>query len=78
MRQETFNKVLKRRLKTIESFQYETTAVNYMNLLVACLRLKPYTDSRGRRKQLNGRSRLEAAGFPRAPGDWLDHCLKTP
>lgn len=75
---ETFNKQLKRRLKTIESFQHEITAVNYMNLLVAYLRLKPYTDCRGRRKQLNGKSRLEAAGLPRAPGDWLDHCLKTP
>ena len=75
---ETFNKQLKRRLKTLESFQHQTTAVSYMNLLVAYLRLKPYTDCRGRRKTLNGKSRLEAAGLTRPQGDWLEHCLKTP
>jgi transposase-like protein len=75
---ETFNKQLKRRLKTLESFQHQTTAVNYMNLLVAYLRLKPYTDCRGARKHLNGKTRLEAAGLSRTKGDWLDHCLKTP
>jgi transposase-like protein len=74
---ETFNKQLKRRLKTLESFQHQATAVSYMNLLVAYLRLKPYTDCRGGRKHLNGSSRLEAAGCRRAPGLWLDHCLKT-
>jgi transposase-like protein len=74
---ETFNKQLKRRLKTLESFQHQTTAVSYMNLLVAYLRLKPYTDCRRGRKHLNGRSRLESAGLRRLPGDWLDHSLKT-
>jgi hypothetical protein len=74
---EAVNKQLKRRLKTLESFQHHTTAVNYMNLLIAYLRLKPYTDCRGRRKQLNGKTRLEAAGLDGLQGDWLNHCLKT-
>lgn len=75
---ETFNKQLKRRLKTLESFQHKTSAVSYMNLLVAYLRLKPYTDCRGGRKHLNGKSRLQSAGLRGLPGDWLDHSLKTP
>jgi len=41
---ENFNKQLMRRIKTIESFQHRKSATNYMNLLVAYLRLKPYTD----------------------------------
>jgi transposase-like protein len=75
---ETLNKQLKRRVKTLESFQHQSTAVSYMHLLIAYLRLKPYTDCRGGRKHLNGKSRLESAGLKRLPGTWLDHCLKTP
>lgn len=74
---ETFNRQLKRRIKTIESFQHRQTAICYMNLLVAYLRLKPYTDCRGRRKHLNGKSRLQAAGIKIAPRDWLDASLKN-
>jgi len=74
---ETFNRQLKRRIKTIESFQHRHTAICYMNLLVAYLRLKPYTDCRGRRKHLNGKSRLQAAGITIAPHDWLEACLKN-
>jgi transposase-like protein len=74
---ETFNKQLKRRLKTIESFQHHRTAVPYMNLLVAYLRLKPYTDCRGPRKHLNGKSRLQAAGVKTSSRDWLEPCLKN-
>ena len=73
---ESFNKQLQRRLKTIESFQHRTTAIPYMNLLVAYLRLKPYTDCRGARKHLNGRNRLQAAGLKKLPNDWLVTCLK--
>ena len=73
---ESFNKQLQRRLKTIESFQHLTTAIAYMNLLVAYLRLKPYTDCRGARKHLNGRNRLQAAGLKKLPNDWLVTCLK--
>ena len=73
---ETFNKQLKRRVKTIESFQHRETAIAYMNLLVAYLRLKPYTDCRGKRKHLNGKSRLQAAGVNICPQDWLNASLK--
>jgi transposase-like protein len=73
---ESFNKQLQRRLKTIESFQHRTTAIAYMNLLVAYLRLKPYTDCRGARKHLNGRNRLQAAGLKKLPNDWVVTCLK--
>jgi len=74
---ESFNKQLMRRLKTIESFQHVETAVPYMHLLVAYLRLKPYTDCRHRRKHLNGKSRLQAAGVKLSSRDWLAACLKT-
>jgi transposase-like protein len=73
---ESFNKQVQRRLKTIESFQHHATAIAYMNLLVAYLRLKPYTDCRGARKHLNGRNRLQAAGLKHLPSDWLVTCLK--
>ena len=75
---ESFNKQLQRRLKTIESFQHRSTAIPYMNLLVAYLRLKPYSDCRGQRKHLNGKNRLQAAGVRRLSRDWLSTCLKHP
>ena len=74
---ETFNRQLKRRLKTIESFQHRHTAIAYLNLLVAYLRLKPYTDCRGGRKYLNGKSRLQAAGVKISSQNWLSPTLKT-
>jgi transposase-like protein len=74
---ETFNRQVKRRIKTIESFQHRQTAVAYMNLLVAYLRLKPYTDCRGQRKHLNGKSRLQAAGVRIHPRQWLKACLEN-
>jgi hypothetical protein len=67
---------LKRRLKTIESFQHRETAIAYMNLLVGYLRLKPYTDCRGARQHLNGKSRLQAAGVKIHPQNWLSASLK--
>jgi transposase-like protein len=73
---EAFNKQLMRRLKTLEHFGHRATAVNYMKLLVAYLRLKPYTDCRKGRRHLNGKSRLEAAGVKLRPQDWLSACLK--
>ena len=73
---ESFNKQIQRRVKTIESFQRTGTAIAYMNLLVAYLRLKPYTDCRGSRKHLNGKNRLQAAGLKHLPNDWLVTCLK--
>jgi transposase-like protein len=73
---ENVNKQLERRLKTIEAFQHPSTAVSYMNLLVAYLRQKRYTDCRGKRKHLNGKSRLQAAGADH-PSDWLRLALKS-
>jgi hypothetical protein len=48
-----------------------------MNLLVAYLRLKLYTDCRGTRKHLNGTSRLQAAGVKIVPQNWLKASLKN-
>lgn len=73
---ENVNKQLERRLKTIEVFQSRTTAVKYMNLLVPYLRQKSYTDYRGSRKHLNGKSRLQAAGG-RHSNNWLRLALKS-
>ncbi len=74
---EGFNKQLERRLKTIESFQHRSTAIAYMNLLVAYLRQKPYTDCRNRRKHLNGKSRLEAASIKNLSNNWIENSLKN-
>lgn len=74
---ESFNKQLERRFKTIEAFQHHHTARSYINLLVAYLRQKPYTDCRNHRKHLNGKSRLQAAGVTGLSNDWLRHALKT-
>ena len=73
---ENVNKQLERRYKTIEAFQHRETAMHYTNLLVAYLRQKRYTDCRGSRKHLNGKSRLEAAKVKYLTSDWLKHCLK--
>jgi len=74
---ENVNKQLQRRYKTIEAFQYRSTAIHYTNLLVAFLRQKPYTDCRGSRKHLNGKSRLGSAKIRHLHLDWLKNCLKT-
>ncbi len=75
---ESVNKQLERRFKTMESFQSRQTAVWYINLLVSYLRQKPYTDCRGNRRHLNGKSRLEAAGAHLVSKDWLKNSLKSP
>jgi transposase-like protein len=74
---ENVNKQLERRYKTIEAFQYRSTAIHYTNLLVAFLRQKPYTDCRGSRKHLNGKSRLASAKIRGLHPDWLKNCLKS-
>lgn len=75
---ENLNKQLQRRFKTIEAFQHRATAVTYMNLLIAYLRQKPYTDCRGARKHLNGKCRLEAAGVRLPSRHWLLNALRPP
>jgi transposase-like protein len=74
---ENVNKQLQRRYKTIEAFQYRSTAIHYTNLLIAYLRQKPYTDCRGRGKHLNGKSRLGADEIRHLHLDWVKNCLKT-
>jgi transposase-like protein len=74
---ENVNKQLERRNKTIEAFQYRSTAIHYTNLLVAFLRQKPYTDCRGSRKHLNGKSRLASAKIRGLHPDWLKNCLTS-
>jgi hypothetical protein len=73
---ENVNKQLQRRYKTIEAFQHRSTAIHYTNLLVAFLRQKPYTDCRGSRKHLNGKSRLASAKVRNLHLNWLKNCLK--
>jgi transposase-like protein len=75
---ENVNKQLERRYKTIEAFQRHSTAIHYTNLLVAYLRQKPYTDCRGSRKHLNGKSRLASAKVRGLDRNWLKNCLKPP
>lgn len=67
---------LERRLKTIGSFGNARTAEAYINLLIAYLRTKPYTDCRGRRRYCNGLSRLELAGAELHTKDWVKLALK--
>lgn len=73
---ESVMRQLELRLKTIGSFGKIHNAKAYVNLLVAYLRMKPYTDCRGSRKRRNGLSRLELAGAEIAVKDWLRICLK--
>ena len=74
---ESVNKQLERRFKTMESFQSKETAAWYINLLVSYLRQKPYTDCRGSREHLNGKSRLEAAEVKLVSKDWLKNSLNA-
>lgn len=73
---ENLNRQLERRFKTIEAFQHRSTATAYVKLLIAYLRQKPYTDCRGSRKHLNGKSCLEAAGVILPSQNWLLNALK--
>jgi len=67
---------LERRLKTVEGFGTVASARAYLNLLIAYLRTKPFTDCRGPRRYRNGLSRLELAGATLPTHDWLKLCLK--
>jgi transposase-like protein len=73
---ENVNKQLERRFKTIESFQHRESAKAYVNVLVAYLRQKPFTDCRGMRRHYNGKSRLEVAGVVLPTKNWLRNALK--
>jgi len=73
---ESVMRQLEQRLKTIGSFGSIPTGKAYLNLLVAYLRMKPYTDCRGGRRHRNGLSRLELAGAKTAKTDWLKMALR--
>ncbi|MEW5897532.1 MAG: transposase, partial [Nanoarchaeota archaeon] len=60
---ENRNRQIKRRFKTIEAFQSEISATNYLILICNYLRFKPYTDCRKNRKSRNGKSPLEICGL---------------
>jgi len=51
-----------RRLKTNESFNSIQSAENYLNFYKNYLRLKLFTDCRGKSKYKNGKSPLEVCG----------------
>jgi len=59
------------RLKTIGSFGSIGNAEACMNLIVAYLRMKPYTDCRGGRRLRNGFSRIDLAGASNTGNGWL-------
>ena len=72
---ENVNKQIERRMKSIEGFWSGKNADAYMNLLIAYLRQKPYTDCRGERKVCNGKSRLACAGVTPRSSDWLQNAI---
>lgn len=74
---ENVNKQLQRRYKSIEAFQYTRTAIDYTKLLIAFLRQKSYTDCRGNRKHLNGKSRLASAKVKNLDPNWLKNSIKN-
>jgi transposase-like protein len=69
------NRRLMRRLKTIESFNSIQSAENYLNLYKNFLRLKPFTDCRGKNKYKNGKSPLEVCGVKLKTKDWLKNAV---
>ena len=72
---ENVNKQIERRMKSLEGFWSGVNADAYMNLLIAYLRQKPYTDCRGQRKVCNGKSRLACAGVKLGSSDWLQNAI---
>lgn len=73
---ENFNKQLKRRFKTIEAFQSARSAGNYLQLLCAYLRCKPYTDCRGARKLCNGKTPLALCHVALPHHRWINTMVK--
>jgi len=74
---ENKNRQIKRRFKTIEAFQSEQNASNYLILICNYLRFKPYTDCRKDRKSRNGKSPLEICGVVLREKDWLKNSLNV-
>lgn len=68
---ENTNRQIKRRLKTIEAFQRFDYAQNYLILYCNYLRMKPYTDCKGKRKYRNGHTPLELCQANFRVNDWV-------
>lgn len=73
---------LELRFASIRGFEKETYARNYINALILKYRFHIFTDCRGKFKNLNGTSPLQAAKllntfhFNFRTGDWLSSCQK--
>jgi len=74
---ENVMKQLERRFKTIEGFKSVSSLDGYLNLLFLYLRCKPYTDCRGHREHLNGKSRLEIVGGSQKTKNWILFASKS-
>ena len=72
---ENTNRQIKRRLKTIEAFQSQKNAENYLIIICNHLRMKPYTDCRGARKYRNGYSPLQLCQAKLSTNDWVKFSL---
>lgn len=72
---ENVNRQLKRRLKTIEAFQTEENAYNYLITICNYLRTKPYTDCKKHRKYRNGSSPLQLCNTKINVSDWVRFSL---
>lgn len=72
---ENTNRQIKRRLKTIEAFQSQKNAENYLIIICNHLRMKPYTDCRGPRKYRNGYSPLQLCQAKLSTNDWVKFSL---
>jgi len=71
---ENTNRQIKRRLKTIEAFESQENAENYL-IICNYLRMKPYTDCRGVRKYRNGYSPLQLCRAKVSSNDWVKFSL---
>lgn len=75
VRAENINKQLQRRFKTIEGFEKNDNAFNYLNLIRNYLRFKPYTDCKNDRYNRNGKSPLELCQAKIVNCDWIKNSI---
>lgn len=75
VRAENINRQLQRRFKTIEGFENNGNAFNYLNLIRNYLRFKPYTDCKKDRYNRNGKSPLELCKAYIESCDWIKNSI---
>lgn len=75
VRAENINKQLQRRFKTIEGFEKNDSAFNYLNLIRNYLRFKLYTDCKRHRYHRNGKSPLELCQVKIVNCDWVKNLI---